>query len=158
MYIIKLTPRKRNRAGQEEYYLIRMKTKKFPPPRKTQGRGSLSSSSCPLLLPAVPGLPAPHFHPANSCLRRWLGSGGGGGGRPCLLLVVVSSQRWGCCRGVSSSLPFVVPLSTLRAGARSGGVGVGCRLVFCQLGELQCGRGSLPRGYPTSLGSLIPPM
>jgi hypothetical protein len=32
-------------------------------------------------------------------------------------------RRWGC--GVSSSLPFIVPLSTLRAAARRGGVGVG---------------------------------
>ena len=42
----------------------------------------------------------------------------------------------------------------LRAGARSGDVGVGeRRLVFRQLGER-----FLPHGYPTSLGSLIPPM
>jgi hypothetical protein len=61
---------------------------------------------------------------------------------------------WGCRHGVSSSLPFVVPLSTLRAGVRSGGVSVSCFVSW----RLQCCRRYLPRGYPTSPGSLRPLM
>jgi hypothetical protein len=121
-------------------------------------REQLLAAAVGLCRPILP----PVIHPANGGEEwQW--------GSLFLLLVLImlpiSTPRavarggsWGCCRGVSSSLPFVVPLSTLQA-ARSGGVGVGgCRLVFRQLGELQCGRGFLPCDYPPSLGSLIPLM
>jgi hypothetical protein len=85
------------------------------------------------------GRAAPRLHPASSCSQRRLASvvlsfhprstlrtvaSSGSGGHcfsPLLLVVlpvstpraVVRGGSWGCCRGVSSSLPFVVPLSTL---------------------------------------------
>jgi hypothetical protein len=71
-----------------------------------------------------------------------------------LIVLPVSTPRavargggWGCRR---SSVPFIVLLSTLRPGARRGGVGVGgavsCLVSWERLG---CSRRFLPRGYPT---------
>jgi hypothetical protein len=175
----------------------------------------VSSSSCPLPLPIVPGPPVPYFHPANSCSRRRLGV---------LVLVLPSSSwsshSWGCWvvarRSVVVSLPLLLllvcpfpplatllPVSTPRALAHSGGwpsssyhdpprkqwraaaVGVvvspahsrraprfhpasrrsqrwcgrrGCHLVFRQLGSCNVAGKFLHCGYPTSLGTLTPPM
>ena len=106
-----------------------------------------------------PGLAAPRLHPASSCSERRLAVvvmsfhprstprtvALGSLFSPFVLVVLpipapraaARGSGWGCRRGISASLLFVVPLSTLRAGARSGDVGVGeSRLVFRQLGEV----------------------
>jgi uncharacterized membrane protein YgcG len=93
------------------------------------------------------GLAASRLHPMRSCSQRWLAIlppvihpanrceqwQWGSLYLPLILVVLpISTPRavahgssWGCCRGVSLSLLFIVPLSTLQAGAGSGGVGVG---------------------------------
>jgi hypothetical protein len=116
----------------------------------------VSSSLCLLPLPIIPGLPAPCFHPENSCSQQRLGSSSLSSPHHCgyapwphcslsppreqLLAAAVGLHRpvlpptirptnsgeqrqWG-----SLFLPLiliVLPVSTLRAGAHSSGVGIG---------------------------------
>jgi hypothetical protein len=92
-------------------------------------------SSHEQLLTAVVGLHHPTMiHPANS------------------------GEQWQ--RG-SLFLPLilvVLPVSTLRAGSQWWCGHRGCHLVFCQLGSCNVAGKFLPCGYPTSLGTLTPPM
>jgi hypothetical protein len=90
-------------------------------PRAAARSGGWPSSSCPST--------------RDPPCEQWRAAAVGSLFLPLVLVVLpISTPRavarggdWGCRRGrgVSSSLLFVVPLSTLRAGARSCGVGVG---------------------------------
>jgi hypothetical protein len=122
----------------------------------------LESSSLLLVLVSF-GCAAPHFHPACSCSQWRLAFVDLSFHPQSTLQTVASSGSGGHCfsPSFSSCSPFPPyeqlgmpslcqlipalrrPVIHPAAGAGSGGVAVRCRLVFHQLGELQCGRGVL---------------